>query len=84
MARLRGIFGGGDPDRVMMHIRTNPKGAVLLINGHAAPKTTPLRVPLTPGKYSIELQLDGYRNVQRTITLERGVPLEIEEVLEKR
>jgi hypothetical protein len=81
--RFRGIFGGGTGDRIMMHVRTNPKGAVLLINGHAAPKTTPLRVALAAGKYEIELQLDGYRKVRRTITLDRGVPLDIDEVLEK-
>lgn len=82
--RFRGFFGGGNSDRVTMHVRTNPKGAVLLINGHAAPKTTPLRVTLTPGKYEIELQLDGYRSVRRSITLAKGVPLDIDEVLEKR
>jgi hypothetical protein len=85
LARLRGIFGGNNTsDRVMVHVRTNPKGAVLLINGHAAPKVTPLRVPLTPGKYEIELQMDGYRSVRRVINLDRGVPLDIDEVLEKR
>lgn len=87
LARLRGIFGGNTTstsDRVMMHVRSNPKGAVLLINGHAAPRVTPLRVPLTPGKYEIELQMDGYRSVRRTVTLDRGVPLEIDEVLERR
>jgi serine/threonine protein kinase len=83
--RLRGIFTGKDEsERVTMHVRTNPKGAVLVINGYPAPKTTPLRVPLTPGKYSIELQMDGYRSVRRTITLEKGIPLEIDEVLERR
>jgi serine/threonine protein kinase len=85
LARLRGIFGGSNTsDRVTIHVRTNPKGAVLLINGHPAPKVTPLRIPLLPGKYEIELQMDGYRSVRRVISLERGTPLDIDEVLEKR
>src|SRR5262249_36680954 len=85
LARLRGIFTGSNAsDRVTIHVRTNPKGAVLLINGHPAPKVTPLRIPLLPGKYEIELQMDGYRSVRRVINLDRGVPLEIDEVLERR
>ena len=85
LARLRGIFGGNTTsERVTIHVRTNPKGAVLLINGHPAPKVTPLRVPLLPGRYEIELQMDGYRSVRRVISLERGSPLDIDEVLEKR
>ena len=85
LARLRGIFGGSNTsERVTIHVRTNPKGAVLLINGHPAPKVTPLRIPLLPGRYEIELQMDGYRSVRRVISLERGSPLDIDEVLEKR
>ncbi|MCI0352597.1 MAG: PEGA domain-containing protein [Acidobacteriales bacterium] len=83
--KLRGIFVGNNAnERVMVHVRTNPKGAVLLINGYPAPRTTPLRVPLSPGKYEIELQMDGYRSVRRVINLDRGVSLDIDEVLEKR
>src|SRR3974377_2439927 len=61
-------FFGTDaiPDgKGLVHIRTVPEGATIIVNGRVAPKKSNARWPADPGVYSIELQLAGYKTVHR-------------------
>jgi hypothetical protein len=67
----------------LVHIRTEPEGATIIVDGRTAPKKTNARWPADPGVYSIVLQLDGYKTVQRNIRVQRGKIVNLDEILEK-
>ncbi|HSK46162.1 MAG TPA: PEGA domain-containing protein, partial [Candidatus Binatia bacterium] len=67
----------------LVHIRTNPEGATILVDGKAAPKKTNARWPADPGVYSIVLQMSGYKPVHRNIKVQKGKVVNIDELLEK-
>ena len=65
-------------------VHTSPKGAQIVINGVLAQgKTSPMRLGLDPGNYDVVLQLEGYKPLHKTVTIEKGTPLELDETLEK-
>jgi predicted Ser/Thr protein kinase len=67
----------------LVHIRTNPEGATIVIDGKTAPKKTNARWPADPGVYSIVLQMSGYKSVHRNIRVQKGRTVNIDEILEK-
>lgn len=82
---LRRFFGTDTiPEgKGLVHIRTNPEGATILVDGKAAPKKTNARWPADPGVYSIVLQMSGYKPVHRNIRVQKGKVVNIDEPLEK-
>jgi len=67
----------------LVHIRTVPEGATIVVDGKAAPKKTNARWPADPGVYSVILQMDGYKSVHRNIRVQKGKTVNIDEILEK-
>jgi predicted Ser/Thr protein kinase len=67
----------------LVHIRTVPEGATIVIDGRVAPKKTNAKWPADPGVYSIDLQMPGYRTVHRNIQVLQGKIKNIDEILEK-
>jgi serine/threonine-protein kinase len=57
------IFNGGGSSQGMsrIEIKSEPKGAQVVINGLALQKTTPLEIEVEAGNYDIVLQKDGYK-----------------------
>jgi serine/threonine-protein kinase len=82
---LRRIFGTDTiPEgKGLVHIRTNPEGATIVVDGKPAPKKTNARWPADPGVYSILLQMPGYKTVHRNIRVKKGKVENIDEILEK-
>ncbi|HEY1938158.1 MAG TPA: serine/threonine-protein kinase [Candidatus Angelobacter sp.] len=82
---LRRIFGTDTiPEgKGLVHIRTDPEGASILVDGKAAPKKTNARWPADPGVYSIVLQMSGYKPIHRNIRVQKGKVVNIDEILEK-
>ncbi len=82
---LNRLFGtDAIPDgKGLVHIRTVPEGATIIIDGRVAPKKTNAKWPADPGVYSIILQMDGYRSVRRNIKVVEGKIYPIDEILEK-
>ncbi len=82
---LRRIFGSDTvPEgKGLVHIRTDPEGASIIIDGKPAPKKTNARWPADPGVYSIVLQLSGYKSVHRNVRVQKGRVVNIDEILEK-
>lgn len=82
---LRRFFGTDTiPEgKGLVHIRTNPEGAAIIVDGKAAPKKTNARWPADPGVYSIVLQMSGYKPVHRNIKVQKGKVVNIDELLEK-
>jgi predicted Ser/Thr protein kinase len=67
----------------LVHIRTDPEGATIVVDGKAAPKKTNARWPADPGVYSIVLQMSGYKTIHRNIKVQKGKVVNIDEILEK-
>jgi predicted Ser/Thr protein kinase len=82
---LRRIFGVETiPEgKGLVHIRTDPEGATIVVDGKAAPKKTNARWPADPGVYSIVLQMNGYKAVHRNVKVQKGKTVNIDEILEK-
>ena len=82
---LRRFFGtDAIPEgKGLVHIRTDPEGATILVDGKAAPKKTNARWPADPGVYTIVLQMSGYKSVHRNIRVQKGKVVNIDELLEK-
>jgi serine/threonine-protein kinase len=67
----------------LVHIRTDPEGATIIVDGKPAPKKTNARWPADPGVYSIQLQMPGYKTVHRNVRVQAGKIVNIDEILEK-
>ena len=82
---LRRIFGADTmPEgKGLVHVRTDPEGATIIVDGRVAPKKSNARWPADPGVYSIVLQLDGYKPVHRNIRVQKGKTYNVDEILEK-
>ncbi len=82
---LRRFFGADTiPEgKGLVHIRTHPEGATIMVDGRAAPKKTNAKWPADPGVYSIVLQLEGYKSVHRNIKLQKGKIVNVDEILER-
>ena len=83
---LKRMFGAENtvPEgKGLVHIRTEPEGATIIVDGKTAPKKTNARWPAEPGVYSIVLQMDGYKTVQRNIRVQMGKIVNLDEILEK-
>jgi predicted Ser/Thr protein kinase len=79
-------FLGSDaiPDgKGLVHIRTVPEGATIIIDGRVAPKKTNSKWPANPGVYSIDLQMPGYKTIHRNIQVKQGKITPLDEILER-
>ena len=59
----RVFSGGGSQGKARIEIKTEPKGAQVLINGTPLQKTTPVEIQVEAGNYDITLQKDGYKDI---------------------
>jgi hypothetical protein len=79
IARFFGVGG----DRVNVEIHSAPRGAEISINGEVYTKSTPTKLSLPPGTYDLVLRLPGYRTLHKTLNVEKGPTIQIEETLQK-
>ena len=79
------VFGvkGMPEGKGMVHVRTNPSGALIVHDGKIAPDRTDAEWPANPGTYDIELRKEGYKTIHRTIHVEKGKVTDVDELLEK-
>ncbi len=67
----------------LVHVRTVPEGATIIVDGKTAPKHSNARWPAEPGIYTIILQMDGYKTVHRNVRVQLGKITPLDEILEK-
>jgi len=61
------LFGsGGGQGKARIEIKTEPKGAQVVINGTPLQKTTPVEIQVEAGNYDITLQKDGYKDIHES------------------
>ena len=79
---IKKIFGGLSGNVARVQIKTEPKGANVIINGMRLEKRTPVELELDRGSYIVVLDMPGFKPVQKTVTVGSGQRLQIEEQLQ--
>jgi hypothetical protein len=86
VGKFNKLFGhGGDSTAGMgaISVRTQPKGAQVVINQRVLDKTSPVEVMLGPGNYVVDITFTGFKPIHKVVTVEKGGKAAIEETLER-
>jgi serine/threonine-protein kinase len=83
MGKLKSFFGGIPAGKGQVDVHSNPKGAAITVNGRPYEKKSPTKLILDPGSYTIALQLEGYKPVQKSVLVEQGKKVPLDQKLEK-
>jgi serine/threonine protein kinase len=76
------VFKKGDAaGMATVSIKTQPKGAQIMVNNRVLDKTSPFDFYLNPGTYVIDITMSGYRPTHRVVTLQEGEKTVIQEAL---
>jgi serine/threonine-protein kinase len=76
------VFKKGDTSGMgTVSIKTQPKGAQIMVNNRVLDKTTPFDFYLNPGTYVVDVTLPGYRPIHRVVSLQEGEKMAIQETL---
>lgn len=80
--KFKKVFGhGGESGMGVVSIKTQPKGAQIMVNNRVLDKTAPFDFYLNPGAYVIDITLAGHRSIRRVINVAEGEKVAIEETL---
>jgi len=66
VGKLFGGNGGSSQGMARIEIKSEPKGALVTINGTPLQKPTPLEIQVEPGSYDIVIQKDGYKPIHES------------------
>jgi eukaryotic-like serine/threonine-protein kinase len=76
------VFKKGEASGMaVVSIKTQPKGAQIMVNGRVLDKTSPFDFYLNPGTYVVDVTMSGYRPIHRVITVQEGEKTAIQETL---
>lgn len=80
--KFKKVFGRGESASMgIVSVKTQPKGAQIMVNGRTLDKTAPFDFYLNPGTYEIDITMSGYRTLHRVIDVQEGEKVAIEESL---
>jgi serine/threonine protein kinase len=80
--KFKKVFGRGDASGMgIVSVKTQPKGAQIMVNNRVLDKTAPFDFYLNPGTYVIDITMSGYRSLHRVVSIQEGEKLAIEESL---
>jgi serine/threonine-protein kinase len=80
--KFKKVFGGGDTAGMgIVSIKTQPKGAQIMVNNRVLDKTSPFDFYLNPGTYVIDITMSGYHSLHRVIVVGEREKVAIEEPL---
>jgi hypothetical protein len=80
--KFKKMLGRGDMAGVgTISVKTQPKGAQIMVNNRVLDKTAPFDFYLNPGTYVIDITMSGYKPLHRVVAIQEGEKLAIEETL---
>ena len=80
--KFKKLFGGESTAGMgKVAVKTQPKGAQIMVNNRVLDKTAPFDFYLNPGTYVIDVTMSGYRPLHRVVNIQEGEKLAIEETL---
>ncbi len=65
----------------LLQINSNPQGAQVLLNGRVV-GNTPLNLTVQPGRYDLELRLNGYQSFRASLTVGNGQTVPVNATLQ--
>jgi hypothetical protein len=73
------LFGNGGSSQSMarIEIKSEPKGALVTVNGTPLQKPTPLEIQVEAGNYDITIQKDGYQPIHESAIVGEGDRIKI-------
>ena len=71
------------PDTGWVWVRSEPRGAEILLDGGDTGLRTPARIEMQQGQHSIRLSLNGFTNAQRSIAIQPGQTIQFTQPLDK-
>ncbi|HET8891202.1 MAG TPA: serine/threonine-protein kinase [Candidatus Angelobacter sp.] len=77
VGKLFGGSGGSSQSMARIEIKSEPKGAQVMVNGTPLQKTTPLEIQVEAGNYDITIQKDGYKPVHESAIVGEGDRIKI-------
>ena len=80
--RLRRLFGKNPGDSGLLQVQTQPRGAEIRLGSAPAPSKSPAKLAVAPGTYTLILSLPGYKPITRSVQIEKGKMLGVDEVFE--
>ncbi|MGH9556776.1 MAG: protein kinase domain-containing protein, partial [Terriglobales bacterium] len=80
---FRKVLGGVPAGKGVIEVRTDPKGATILVNGEVQGKRSNTDLELNPGTYTVLLRLEGHKAAQKRVQVEEGKKVKLEEKLVK-
>lgn len=81
--KFKKMFGGknANSDMGIVSIKTQPKGAQIMINNRVLDRNSPFDFYLNPGTYVLDVTMSGYKPIHRVINVQEGEKFAIEETL---
>lgn len=81
--RFKKMFGGGGGTSEMgvVSVKTQPKGAQIMVNNRVLDKNSPFDFYLNPGTYILDITMSGYKPIHKVITVQEGEKVAIQETL---
>jgi serine/threonine protein kinase len=86
VGKFNKLFGHGGQSTAGMgaiSVRTQPKGAQVVINQRVLDKISPVDVMLSPGNYVVDITLTGFKPIHKVVTVEKGGKAAIDETLDR-
>ncbi len=81
--KFKKVFGRGDSASMgIVSVKTQPKGAQIMVNNRVLDKTAPFDFYLNPGTYVIDVTMSGYKSLHRVVEVQEGEKVQIEETLQ--
>lgn len=78
------LFGAGSSEgATILEIKSDPKGAQILVNGAPLSKATPVEIQLEPGNYEVTLKKDGYQTLRKMVVIGATDKVTMDEHLSK-
>ena len=80
--RFKKMFGGGGTSEMgVVSVKTQPKGAQIMVNNRVLDKNSPFDFYLNPGTYILDITMSGYKPIHKVITVQEGEKVAIQETL---
>jgi len=80
--KFKKVFGRSENSGSgIVSVKTQPKGAQIMVNNRVLDKTAPFDFYLNPGTYVIDVTMSGYRPLHRVVNIQEGEKLAVEENL---
>jgi hypothetical protein len=83
--KFKKMFGGaGDTTGMgMVSVKTQPKGAQVMVNNRMLDKGSPVDFYLNPGNYVVDIVASGFKTIHKVVTVDKGGKIVIDDSMSR-